>query len=422
MGDNEMLFFGKSITGRRKNNEDSFLAERINNDTVLLAVADGMGGAIAGEVASKTVITEISKFIKEELSVQSDHIDLKAILDKAYGHVQIVVRDLIEKRAEYAGMGTTLTVLLVHKNRYVWGNIGDSRLYRLTEGRIDLLTRDHTHIQELLDKGETPDPDYVAMYSNLITKCINGATETPDIFPELEEYMVLDSDVAFLLCSDGLILNGTDDDNDSRIYQTYFSIKNLAKTPDAMIEEAYELGSNDNITVVVMEQGMLKKESKAKERVPYKIKGRLYSFVALFVISALLLLTVRYVYLNNNTITKYTDIKKVNANIWIEQFTIHETPYSSQYNTIKWKPYPDTINLEEIQLILYDRLNQEEFLISDTLNSGEVSLNRFNPQLFNSERYPVDTEFADFNLSIQAKLNSDSIVYGDTCEFSININ
>jgi len=262
-----IVYGAETDRGRRKNNEDKELAIELDPqspNSYLLAVADGMGGGVAGEEASATVIDGLQSYIKEHLKGSTEISELKGILNKAYLHAQEKVRDRIGENPDLDGMGTTLTALLVHKNHYVWGNIGDSRLYRLTQAGVEQLTKDHSHIQELIDKGEEPEMAYIRKYSNLITRCISGSIEEPDIYPnEMDESakvpdaVELKSETALLLCSDGLLTFHPEAEISESIEKIYFSSKILKQVFEDLIQYAKDAGSRDNITVAALEYGIV---------------------------------------------------------------------------------------------------------------------------------------------------------------------
>jgi len=250
-----IIIDSKTDVGKRSNNEDTPLALKLGEDNYLLAVADGMGGSDAGEVASATVIQELERSIRADLSMNTGDKELKPILKRAFEKAQEKVVDKINENPDLKRMGTTLVAVLVHKKKYVWGNIGDSRMYLMKKESANLLTKDHSHIQEMIDKGEALTLDYIAKNSNLITKCISSVIEEADIYPMDTEYHILEKDSALLLCSDGLITVNHEDDINQAILTIYFSGKILDQVFDDLIKYAKNEGSRDNITVAALENG-----------------------------------------------------------------------------------------------------------------------------------------------------------------------
>lgn len=145
-----ITYYGESITGRRSNNEDSFLCEKIDDRTYLFIVADGMGGYEHGEIASQLAVNTFLSHVKESFHEQILPTQLKSVLEEGFLKTQVAVREEVEKDIDHLGMGTTLVVLLIHNGSYVWGNIGDSRLYKIDSHGVEQITKDHSYIEEVL--------------------------------------------------------------------------------------------------------------------------------------------------------------------------------------------------------------------------------------------------------------------------------
>jgi protein phosphatase len=253
----DIIIDSKTITGRRANNEDTALACKLSDDTCIIAVADGMGGAAGGEIASSLVIFQLKKFITEAFTLEP-HLELKnlkLLLSEAFHKAQLIVAERIREEPELAGMGSTLTCLLVHKGVYVWGCIGDSRIYRLNGKECQLITKDHTYIQELKDKQSLePDNETVIKYSHILTRVIDGGKDVPDIYPLDKPYESLVQNDLFLICSDGLIENKAVD-NTEFIRNTIISSQNIPVAAENLVNAAFSAGSADNITVALMFAG-----------------------------------------------------------------------------------------------------------------------------------------------------------------------
>jgi serine/threonine protein phosphatase PrpC len=240
-----------SEKGKRENNEDASAAVQIGDDTYFLAVADGMGGKDGGEIASKMVISSVSEYFSNTFKNSISENDLKGILEEAFHAAQTTIGDFTSNFPELKGMGSTLTILLVHGKNYVWGNIGDSRLYILQDTSIKLITNDHTPFAEYLKSGGEELPQKVMeRYSNIVTRIVDGGKDKPDIYPLAEESNLLEEDSMFLLCSDGLILDKSIDMGPT--FQNF--IKNnvsMREISENLIKWALENGSDDNISVVL---------------------------------------------------------------------------------------------------------------------------------------------------------------------------
>jgi serine/threonine protein phosphatase PrpC len=127
--------------GRKTNNEDSVLARQIG-ETYLLAVADGLGGQASGEVASKMALIELDEFFKAHLQSEPT----KEIMTQAIGKANREIYLLSQENREYKGMGSTLVVALIYRDKALIANIGDSRAYWITD-EINQITRDHSLVR-----------------------------------------------------------------------------------------------------------------------------------------------------------------------------------------------------------------------------------------------------------------------------------
>ncbi len=219
----------------RKLNEDNY-CERL--DVGLWAVADGMGGHQAGEVASAMIV--------EALQGVDDFSSGYAFLDDVRGSIQRVNRTLIAKAAVMAPgslIGSTAVVLLAFAGHYACLWAGDSRAYLLRDGRFEQITRDHSRIQELIDAGSLS-PTEARSYarSNVITRAV-GVTDRLAL--DMHQGPLEPGDV-FLLCSDGL--TGMVDD---REIAGLIADPSLETAAEALIALTLERGAKDNVTVVL---------------------------------------------------------------------------------------------------------------------------------------------------------------------------
>lgn len=201
------------------------------------AVADGMGGHDAGDVASRTVVEALNA-VHQPNSAAELLEQCEAQVRKA--NAQIVA---LSKARNAATIGTTVAVLLVRDNHFACIWAGDSRIYRVTNDTIDQLSTDHTEVQELLMNG-TLSPDEAKYWpSNIITRAI-GVSPEPDI--DIITGAVEAGDI-FIVCSDGL----TRHLNDSEIQQSVMSHE-AQDACDAMLALALERGGQDNVTAIVV--------------------------------------------------------------------------------------------------------------------------------------------------------------------------
>ena len=216
----------------RGNNQDSVYA-----GPRLLAVADGMGGHVGGEVASKIVISEMAP-----LDDDTPGEDLIAQLRQATENANAHLRDVVAEDPALDGMGTTLTAMLFAGNRLGLVHVGDSRAYLLRGGQLTQITHDDTFVQALVDEGRlTEEEASVHPQRSLILRCLNGSEVEPDL--SIREARV---DDRFMLCSDGLsgVVSA------ETLYEA-LQIRDPQKCADRLIELALRGGGPDNITCIV---------------------------------------------------------------------------------------------------------------------------------------------------------------------------
>ena len=176
----------------RQRNEDAVLARR---DLRLWAVADGMGGHAAGDVASDAVCSALGR-----LSLRGDLADR---VDRVEDTLHEVNDDLRQRVCEQSGgraMGSTVVAMLADASVGVALWAGDSRLYRLRAGMLELITRDHNPVFDLLDSGTVTESEVLAADTHVITRAVGGFTE---LFLDVVVFDIQPADT-FLLCSDGL--------------------------------------------------------------------------------------------------------------------------------------------------------------------------------------------------------------------------
>jgi protein phosphatase len=224
----------------RPGNEDHFavLAER-----GIFIVADGMGGHAAGELASEMAVRITCQAMGSVrgLSDEAARERMRAAIQAAND----AVFERTESDWDKRGMGTTTTVLVLLEDRYVIGQVGDSRAYLLRRGRLLQLTKDHSYVQELMDAGLiTPAQARTHRYSRAITRYIGEGREVaPDIYCGLLE----DGDV-MLLASDGL----TEMVEEGDLARILCSGGEPQQCVDRLIAEANAHGGLDNITAIVV--------------------------------------------------------------------------------------------------------------------------------------------------------------------------
>jgi protein phosphatase len=216
----------------RANNEDSVYA-----GARLLALADGMGGHAAGEVASQLVIAALAHLDDDEPGG-----DLLSKLDAAVREGNSAIAAHVEADPELEGMGTTLTAILFAGNRLGLVHIGDSRGYLLRDGELTQITKDDTFVQTLVDEGRiTAEEAHSHPQRSLIMRALTGHEVEPTLI--MREARAGDR---YLLCSDGL----SDPVSHETILEA-LQIPEVAESADRLIELALRGGGPDNVTVVV---------------------------------------------------------------------------------------------------------------------------------------------------------------------------
>ena len=251
----------KSNKGRRTSNQDACIALKLLRNTYLLAIADGMGGVAGGEIASNLVIESIKNYLRLAFKKGINPSQLKGVLKESFMIAQDVLREEIEKDPQLEGFGTTLTVVLIHNQHYVYGNIGDSRIYLYLNGVMEQISEDHSYVQDYLNSNDGKLPNNVLnKYGNYVTRIIDGGQDKPDIFPFEKDFGELHKGDLFLLCSDGLIIDKTHSHADI-FTEILTNQRSLKKSANHLVKWAFENGSDDNISVVL---GLVKSVSNKK--------------------------------------------------------------------------------------------------------------------------------------------------------------
>jgi PPM family protein phosphatase len=225
--------YAATDTGRqRRANEDSLLAR-----SPLFVVADGMGGAQAGEVASKIAVEAFEEGLGDTAEPEGD-------LAARAGAANARIHELSHSSVQHAGMGTTLTAVYVAPGEIAIAHVGDSRAYRLREGELLRLTDDHSLVDELMRQGKiTPEEAVDHPQRSVITRALGPEQ---DVEIDTRSYAARTGDV-YLLCSDGL----TTMVSEARLAEILGSHPRLREAGEALIAAANEAGGRDNITVVL---------------------------------------------------------------------------------------------------------------------------------------------------------------------------
>jgi len=249
-----LKYAGRSDVGRkREHNEDSW---HVNERHGLYAIADGMGGHAAGEVASRIAVDVINEFI--ELSGNESDItwpfeyDDGASLEEnriftAIKLANMKIFEVIKERKELEGMGTTLVIMLSQGDKAWVGHVGDSRVYLIRQGQISQITSDHSWVNEQMKLGVLTRAEAANHpFRNVVTRALGGR----DIVKaDVTTHEFQDGDCV-LLCSDGL--NSMLDDETIRSIVTTHA-PDLDAACDALVAAANDAGGDDNVTVILVQ-------------------------------------------------------------------------------------------------------------------------------------------------------------------------
>jgi protein phosphatase len=253
---------GASTTGRRTENQDAFFFDSFKESggclKAIAAVCDGMGGQQGGQTASRLAIEEIRK--RTETPPEDDR-RVEAWIMESIESIQNRLVGHSADRPELSGMGTTLVMGLVSDSSIWIANVGDSRAYRVDGDGAKQLTVDHTAVQDAITRGlykiedVKNDQTLMQMTSALLRNLGEGGDPTVDIYK-----FPLISGEAFLFCSDGLSGNLVEplileEDIEKHVRGT----PDLRRAVNNLISAAYQHGSTDNITTVLLEVGVLRR-------------------------------------------------------------------------------------------------------------------------------------------------------------------
>ncbi len=242
----EFEFFSATDTGRsRSNNEDSVAVEP---NTGLVILADGMGGYNAGEVASSMATSQIvdgmERWLSQAAASASDG-EVRRAMTLCVDAANRAIHDAANTDARQAGMGTTLVMGVFRASRLLLGHVGDSRAYRLRDGTLRQITRDHSLLQEQIDAGLiSPEQAASAANKNLVTRAVGVE---PEVQLELHGHDLVSGDI-YMFCSDGL----TDMVSDAEMEKMMRSAESLGSCATALVEAANEAGGKDNISVILV--------------------------------------------------------------------------------------------------------------------------------------------------------------------------
>ena len=222
----------------RQGNEDSAFVS-----AQLIAVADGMGGHAAGEVASRIAVQVLQKLVPTLSATEIDEDSVEDLLMHSLHSIDAEIAAVADEEIEKRGMGTTLTALLIRDTTIALLHVGDSRCYRLRGNTLEQLSNDHTVIQELLDQGAISQAEAAEHpQRSMLTQALRG---DGDVTPVLQMYEVKKGD-RYLLCSDGL--SGVLTDKEIKV-----GLKKSDKDEAVKFlnDATYINGAPDNVTILI---------------------------------------------------------------------------------------------------------------------------------------------------------------------------
>ncbi len=237
---------------KRPHNEDSTITD---SKYGIMLLADGMGGYKAGEVASTIAVCDVYQLLKIGLSkIGRNHNDDQSgisaesiLLEKAISAANLKIYDMATHDNSCQGMGTTIVACMVLENSVIIAHVGDSRMYRLRGDDFEQVTKDHSLIQELVDRGLYTQEEAMANTpKNLVTRALGIEN---DVQVDVVEEPIVGKDI-YLLCSDGL----NDMVNDEEIHLTLSKYSaNLVQAANELVRLANNYGGKDNISIVLLQ-------------------------------------------------------------------------------------------------------------------------------------------------------------------------
>jgi serine/threonine protein phosphatase PrpC len=231
----------ESIPGKRPYQEDSVFADVLGDGRTLVAVADGMGGHAAGEVASALALRTLQDALAE---------------GRAIGDAFRLANERVHHMASEPGkqgMGTTMVAVLVGGGEYHVANVGDSRAYLVSKNGIRQLTEDHSFVAEAMKRGQSKSEAMATPWRDALTRSIGTEPEVEvDVFGPFP----LEGDAAFVICSDGLYKTLDEDD----LRELFMQSGGPRGAAQAMVTAAFDAGSDDNISVAIAEYGQVPRE------------------------------------------------------------------------------------------------------------------------------------------------------------------
>ena len=230
----------------RSNNQDSYSAGDLTSEVTWAVVCDGMGGANGGNVASETAVKVIRDKLTSGYHIGMNDNSVKNLIVSAIEAANMTLFSMARNNEELSGMGTTVVLAVRNIDTLYISNVGDSRIYIVSDSGITQVTTDHSVVQIMLDRGEiSPEEAKDHPKKNVITRALGV---DPDVRIDYSQEQLNENDIV-LLCTDGLT-NYVDDETILEICRTV----DKYKIADKLVELANENGGGDNVTVVTVSE------------------------------------------------------------------------------------------------------------------------------------------------------------------------
>lgn len=240
-----------SICGNhREHNEDNLYVSDLLDRLPLFIVADGMGGQLGGEYASRMAVEIIPREIRKRQVGEFRSSQIRNAISEAISQANHEILASSHIQPQLSNMGTTVVQLIVRRGRAFVAGIGDSRCYRYRARRMDVLTRDHSMAQALAEVGTIRQEDVPSHRYNHVLYLYLGSREVDRGATEVKVLTLLDGD-RFLLCSDGL--SGVV--SEKEMAEILSSEHNAQKAAERLVDLAQTNRSRDNITCVIVDIG-----------------------------------------------------------------------------------------------------------------------------------------------------------------------
>ena len=242
-----MQYWAVTDPGRvRTQNQDAYKIEQLDRNALLCVVCDGMGGAKSGNIASNLAADVFTQTVAASFKPSMDRAQIDAMLQSAVKLTNFTVFDQAQEFVDFTGMGTTLVAMLVHGKQVTVVNVGDSRVYHINAGGIRQVTRDHSLVQMMIDRGElTVQQGKHYPGKNMITRAVGTeAVVQCDLF-----HLELERGDSLLACTDGL--SNLVDEQEILFEVVYHADKQ--QCCQHLLQIALDRGAPDNVTCALVQ-------------------------------------------------------------------------------------------------------------------------------------------------------------------------